>query len=57
MRERERGRVENMNGFFIAEHLDQNYNGLLWGSVHMLSWQIPIHSSSEQYTSTFFVFF
>lgn len=26
-----------MNGLFIAEYLDQNYNGLLWGSGHMLS--------------------
>lgn len=29
-----------MKGLLMAEHLDQNYNGLLRGSGHMLSWQI-----------------
>lgn len=54
--ERKGGRegIESMSGLFTVEHLDQNYNGLLWGSGHMLSWQISLHSSSEFYTGRFF---
>lgn len=36
-----------MKGLLMAEHLDQNYNGLLWGSGHSSFGKLSIHLSSE----------
>ena len=34
-------------GLLMAEHLDQNYNGLLWGVVICSLGKLSIHLSSE----------